>query len=477
MMTLVNGKIMESVSCEICGVSDEQELSTRDRDGKYLKTVLCKQCGLVYTNPRPASPEIEEYYKHSYRLDYKGTCKPNMKHTLRAAKAANKRIQKIQEYIFPDMKALDIGSGGGEMVYAMRLAGADCRGLEPNEGYALYARDVLGLPISIDCIENATLPENYYDIVTMYHVIEHVYSPLRILCNIHSCLKHGGILVIECPNIEAHCQGPSNRFHRAHLYNFNEITLQALAEKAGFRKVEISVSSDSGNILAIFRKTHITSTIPDLHFNFERVMSAYTTHTNLNYYLSFYPYKKLIDKGMRILNETLLTLFVQDRVALLKMPFKKPLPSHLCKCEGLPATSHEMRRKWSYRKALAGLLASAMIIFLFLWTIHSVSDHSDEIMNLIKKHQDGNDFFAVMHHKRLKNISPTTEVMVFNHKDEVRTVLAKIYSNAKNDLHIIVEDDHLHNIQEIVETASLKTVQVISLGSNNYHLLTTETHY
>lgn len=466
MVKLFQEKTMVSIPCEICGVRDEQELSTRDRNGKYLRTVICKQCGLVYTNPRPIPSVIEEYYKHSYRIDYKGIYKPKKKHTLRAAKVAIKLIQQIQGYIFPGMKALDIGSGGGEMVYAMRLSGANCRGLEPNEGYALYAKDVLGLPISVGCVEDTTLPEDYYDIVTMYHVIEHVYSPLRTLRNIHSCLKPDGILVIECPNIEAHCQKLSNRFHIAHLYNFNEITLQALAEKAGFRTVEISVSSGGGNILAIFRKTCLTSIMPHLHFNFERVMGAYTTHTDLNYYLSFYPYKKLIDKGMRILNETFLTVFVQDRITLLEMPFKKALPT----------TSHKMQRRWSY-KALAGSLVSIMVIFLFLWTTYHVSDHSDEITNLIRKHQDGNDLFVVMHHKRLRNISPTAEVIVLDHKDEISAVLAKIHSNSKNALHIIVEDDHLHNIQEIIETALLKTVQVISLGSNNYHLLTTESHY
>lgn len=283
---------IEFIPCEICGVSNEYELSTRDRDGRYLRTVICRQCGFVYTNPRPVSSEIEEYYKHSYRLDYKGIYQPKKRHTLRAAKVAIKRIQQIQEYISSGVKALDIGSGSGEMVYAMCSIGADCSGLEPNEGYASYARDILGLPISIGCVENTTLPENYYDIVTMYHVIEHSYSPLRALRNIHSCLKPNGILVVECPNVEAHCQTPSNRLHRAHLYNFNEVTLRTLGENTGFQLIRMSVSSDGANILSIFRKKKNIMPMLDLSENYQRVMNAWTSHTNLKYFLSHYPYKK-----------------------------------------------------------------------------------------------------------------------------------------------------------------------------------------
>lgn len=309
---------MEIIPCEICGSDNGQELSARDRDGKHLRTVICRQCGLVYTNQRPLPSNIEEYYQHSYRLDYKGVYQPKRKHVLRAANVAISRIRNIQKYLFRGMKALDIGSGGGEVVYAMRANGVDCYGLEPNEGYGLYAKNVLGLPISVGCIETAKLPENFYDIITMYHVIEHLYSPFRALCNMYSYLKPEGLLVMECPNIEARCQTPSNRLHKAHLYNFNEITLMALAEKAGFEMISMSLSSDGGNIAGIFRKKRNASMTKDLSQNYYRVMTAWESHTNLKYLLSPYPYKRFIKKVIRILQENMETLFVKDSLTLLK---------------------------------------------------------------------------------------------------------------------------------------------------------------
>ncbi len=318
-------KSVESIPCEVCGMSNERELSTRDRDDKYFRTVICKKCGLVYTNPRPLSSEIEEYYKGSYYLDYKGIYQPKKKHIFRAARIAMKRIQQIQKYIFPNMKALDIGSGSGEMVYAMRLAGIDCSGLEPNEGYATYARDVLGLPVSIGHIETTAFPRNSCDVVLMYHSIEHLHSPAKGLLNIHSCLRPEGILVVECPNVEAHCQTPSNRLHGAHLYNFNEVTLRALGEKAGFQTMNMSLSSDGGNILAIFRKKKDITPVFEPSQNYHRVMKAWTNHTTLKYFLSLCPYRRMLSKVMRFSNETQKTVFAKDGLTLLQNTFAKSL--------------------------------------------------------------------------------------------------------------------------------------------------------
>jgi 2-polyprenyl-3-methyl-5-hydroxy-6-metoxy-1,4-benzoquinol methylase len=317
------------INCNVCGVRNEHELSDRDRDGCYLRTVICKKCGLVYTNPRPGSSEIEQYYKHSYRLDYKGVRQPKRKHVLRAAKIAAKRISEIQGYLFSGMRALDIGSGGGEIVYAMRLMGINSDGLEPNEGYADYAREVLNLPIQSGRIENVILPQNSYDIITMFHVIEHLSDPLRAMQTIFSSLKPDGILVVECPNIEAHCQSPSHRLHRAHLFNFNTSTLRALAARAGFRTVKISLSSDGGNITAIFRKSFSAPAMPDMTYNYQQVMKSWHSHTAIKYYLSRHPYKRLVAKGFRIVKEATKTFLMREREMLLRKGIEKCLfPSY-----------------------------------------------------------------------------------------------------------------------------------------------------
>ncbi|RJQ16261.1 MAG: class I SAM-dependent methyltransferase [Nitrospiraceae bacterium] len=457
-------KYMEFIPCEICGVTDERELSTRDRDGEYLRTVICKRCGLVYTNPRPEISELREYYEHSYRLDYKGVRQPKKKHIVRAAKVAAERLQEIRGYIFQGMKSLDIGSGGGEVAYAMQLMGLEGSGLEPNEGYADYARNVLRLPIYSGCIENASLPQVSYDIITMYHVIEHLHGPLKALRSLHSSLKTDGLFVVECPNAESRCQAPSHRLHRAHLYNFNMTTLQALGEIAGFHTVRMSLSSDGGNITAIFRKTYSAGVLPDLTHNYQVVMKAWEGHSKMGYYLSKHPYRRFTAKALRIMKEGIVALFTRKGETLLR----KNLEKHL-----LPPSTQKQRR-WSY--GLAGTFAGIALFISSLWSISSLMDHSEEIRTFIERHQDGNDVFIVVHGNSLKGLSQVPGVVLSQHKKELKTTIAGIM-RPNVDIHLLVEDDHLHHIKETIETASLKTMKIISVRGNAYHFLTTETHY
>ncbi len=57
--------------CNLCNSTEFDVLSTRDRDGEYLRTVICKNCGLVWSDPFPINPS--EYYQKNYRILYKGT--------------------------------------------------------------------------------------------------------------------------------------------------------------------------------------------------------------------------------------------------------------------------------------------------------------------------------------------------------------------------------------------------------------------
>ena len=73
-----------------------------------------------------------------------------------------------------------------------------------------------------------------YDFILLVHVIEHFNSPRRALEYIHSMLRPGGRLYIECPNVAAPHAAPGKLFHTAHIYNFTPETLGALAESCGF---------------------------------------------------------------------------------------------------------------------------------------------------------------------------------------------------------------------------------------------------
>lgn len=289
--------------CNLCHSTEFEVLSTRDRDGEYLRTVICKECGLVWSDPFPINPT--EYYQKDYRILYKGTFEPKIKHIYRAAKTAVNRYQGLKNYLKGKQNVLEIGSGGGEFSYLLRQLGFSIRSIEPNEGYGNYSKTEYGLDVQIGFAQNTEFAPESFDFITASHVLEHVDDPTLVLKKLHGWLKSDGMLAIEVPNIEATCQSPKSTFHTAHLFNFNQATLSLLVEKCGFTVVKTFFSSDKGNVSLVARKNAELTVLPKLAIdgNCEKIRTIVNKHTFLTHYFCLSPYLRLLNKIPRVLNE------------------------------------------------------------------------------------------------------------------------------------------------------------------------------
>ena len=134
----------------------------------------------------------------------------------------------------------------------------------------------------------------------MFHALEHVSDPRRVLRTIREWIKHGGIALVEVPNIAATVQAPSHRFHYAHLYHFTSETLAALGEAAGLRAVRTEHSADGGNVTAIFRRDSDEVRPPvGLESHAARTSSTLKSHMAWNHYLSVTPYARALGRLRR----------------------------------------------------------------------------------------------------------------------------------------------------------------------------------
>jgi len=287
-----------SISCNLCDGTDVEQIRSKDRDGNPLRSVICHDCGLVWTDPRPTPEQVRAFYASEYRLDFKGTYQPKLKHTFRSGKVAMDRFSRMRQVLPKDARILDVGAGGGEVVYVLRALGFDASGLEPNEGYARYAAETLGLPVRQGFHQDELVEAQSQDAITMFHMVEHLENPLATLRNVHRWLRPGGVLVVEVPNVEAVCQQPHSQFHRGHLYHFNFATLEKLGERAGFNAIERHASADNGNIMVIFRKREVAAVGPwRVPGNCQRVTAILRGHTALTHAFNaqFYlrPWRKL----------------------------------------------------------------------------------------------------------------------------------------------------------------------------------------
>lgn len=285
-----------SSQCNLCGSAEYEVLSKIGRGNESLNTVICKKCGLVWSHPFPLDTLI--YYQKHYRIRYKGTYTPRKKHIFRSARAAMIRFDRLKHLLQPRWRVLEVGSGGGEFLYLLKKLGLDAFGIEPNEGYAEYAKNEYQLNIKNGFLQNTEFEENSFDMVTLWHVLEHMDNPTDCLKKIHSFMATGGLLVIEVPNVESVCSTPNNTFHAAHLYNFNRSTLRRMVERVGFVLVEESMEEDGGNFFQFFKKNGAAprEIHSEIDGNYEQVKNIVTRRTTLKYYFSRYPYVRVVRK-------------------------------------------------------------------------------------------------------------------------------------------------------------------------------------
>ena len=197
-----------------------------------------------------------------------------------------------------------MGAGAGGLVYVLRSRGCDASGIEPNGGYAKFAADVLGLPVSKGFYQNVVVETGSQDVVTMFHVLEHLEKPQEVMQLVRGWLRDKGQLLIEVPNVEAVCQQPHTQFHIGHLFHFNLAALERMGQRAGYNVFSRSQSPDGGNIVVVFQKGDCDA-VPgaEIPGNFERVTAILRRHTRLRHFFSRYPYVRPLTKLARQLGE------------------------------------------------------------------------------------------------------------------------------------------------------------------------------
>lgn len=223
-----------TTDCMICGQKDREVVATIGRGHQPLTTVICLGCGMVNHDPLPDAASVREFYAKRYRLAYKGAWEPKRKHSVRALHGAAARARRLAAHAPPGARVLDVGASAGEFTYIMGRSGYVATGLEPNEGYAAFARRTYGVDIVNAPLEETVFARGAFDLITLNHVFEHLVDPLSALKQLDQWLAEDGLLFIEVPNLQGVRKQVSNTFHYAHIWNFTPFTLKAVLSKAGF---------------------------------------------------------------------------------------------------------------------------------------------------------------------------------------------------------------------------------------------------
>jgi SAM-dependent methyltransferase len=155
------------------------------------------------------------------------------------------RTANLLERYRSDGRLVDVGTGFGFFLAEMKKRGWDVTGVEISQKAMTYAKDVLGLTILPGPIEKVDFPDNYFDAVTGFYVIEHLPHPMAFLKECYRILKPGGLLLLRYPHTTPiknflHFFGIKNRLYDlpAHLSDFSPKMIQQCLERIGFGKCQ-----------------------------------------------------------------------------------------------------------------------------------------------------------------------------------------------------------------------------------------------
>ena len=247
----------ETVNCLVCG-SNMSEVSLKGlKDFEYgvsgvYQLRRCTICEQVFLSPRP----VEEDLLLCYPTDYHGYHTSDFS-SIYGVLTSWQMKRRFMHYrrLLGDQPAniLDVGCGDGSVLKAIlrHCPKWQTFGVEFKPEIAQIGRTE-GLVIFTGTLEDCDFPENYFDLLIMNHLIEHLSDPLRTVRKACALLKPGGHIVGEVPNYDSIDRRISGKWwggHHAprHLFQFTPKRITSLFERAGLQTVKISPEMHTGH--------------------------------------------------------------------------------------------------------------------------------------------------------------------------------------------------------------------------------------
>ena len=164
----------------------------------------CLQCGLLFTEPRPPKDKIGEYYKSEEYYSHQENKKGFIPKLYESIKTLNLKAKyKIATKGIKKGKALDIGCGVGDYLHTMETEGWETTGIEPSEEAKAIAKKRTKAQL-YSPEEIGQLKDESFDLITMWHVLEHVDDLKTEIAHLERLLKKGGRLVLALPNYKSY---------------------------------------------------------------------------------------------------------------------------------------------------------------------------------------------------------------------------------------------------------------------------------
>lgn len=256
----------EQVACDYCDSFNYKIINTKDRYGLDVTSVICKQCGLIFINPRMTQEGYDRYYnlEGGFR-DFVNTrhegdnYATSDKGFLGAKKIGTFLAEKFRGYLNGGL-TIEVGSSNGGMLAGVKevIPELDVMGIEPALKEAEYAES-RGIPTKVGLMENlAGLDFGQVDNIFIVRSLNHLLSPKLFFEWSRDVLREGGVLVIMVINFINICQKRGKMVTQIqidHPFMFSPDSLANFAASSGFDIKLVDTKSKPNVILMVAENT------------------------------------------------------------------------------------------------------------------------------------------------------------------------------------------------------------------------------
>ncbi len=239
----------EYVPCNLCGGKEydviykpsKKEFNPHEifsASGGVMGTqqiVRCRHCGLMYVNPRIKPEIVIGAYGDAVDELYVSQEEGRKKTFVKA-------LRLVEKYAPNKGKILDVGAAAGFFLDTAKQSGWETYGVEPSKWMAKWGNDRFHVNIKAGTLKEAGFPDDYFDVVTMWDVLEHTSDPMGELAEANRVLKKGGILIINYPNAGSSLAKLFRSkwwfFLSVHLYYFTPRTVSRMLAKNNFHPLK-----------------------------------------------------------------------------------------------------------------------------------------------------------------------------------------------------------------------------------------------
>jgi SAM-dependent methyltransferase len=252
---MLSPKTYEQVECILCGKAQSELIANKGQFGWDTYVAICKNCGLVYLNPRWTKEDYNHFYATEYDQYYRFNETQASDKERRKARVVWERLVRHTPAGFKS--ALDIGCGLGFCLEYIREQepGIAIAGIEPSDTCAdHFVHQIGGELVARDVDQDWQLANlARFDLIIFRHVLEHLLDPVAVLQKVSQAMAPGGVLYIAVPDM-LHPDGSLSNFwfRCVHTYYYSKVTLSRIAARAGLQPIVIQ--EENSELWGIFQK-------------------------------------------------------------------------------------------------------------------------------------------------------------------------------------------------------------------------------